>query len=182
MDQLEKVEKIREKTGVTYEEAREALQQSNDDLLDAVVYLERQGKIKKPELEVFSTQTYSSDDFKKAADTYEKETHSSFGEIVDRFFAWCGDVLKKSWENYFDVKKEGKVIISAPILILVLLLIFAFPVSLILLIVGMFFGFRYSFRGNMNVKIDLNEACDKAADACDQIKKDVKGKKDNQEM
>ena len=39
MDQLEKVEKIREKTGVTYEEANAALDAAGGDVLDALVYL-----------------------------------------------------------------------------------------------------------------------------------------------
>ena len=41
MDQLEKVEKIREKTGVSYEDAKSALEACNYDLLDAIVYLEK---------------------------------------------------------------------------------------------------------------------------------------------
>ena len=38
MDQLEKVEKIREKTGVSYEDAKDALEACNYDLLGAIVY------------------------------------------------------------------------------------------------------------------------------------------------
>ena len=55
MDQLEKVEKIREKTGVTYEEAKAALDAAGGDVLDALVYLESQGKIKEPEVSVYTT-------------------------------------------------------------------------------------------------------------------------------
>lgn len=40
MEQLEKVEKLRARANVTYEEAKEALEASNWDLLDAMVYLE----------------------------------------------------------------------------------------------------------------------------------------------
>ena len=42
MTRLEMVEKIREKTGVTYEEAREALEKANWDMLDAVVTIEKE--------------------------------------------------------------------------------------------------------------------------------------------
>ena len=49
MELLEKVEKIREKTGVSYEEAKAALEACGEDVLDALVYLENQGKIKKPD-------------------------------------------------------------------------------------------------------------------------------------
>ena len=38
MDNLEKVEKLREKTGVSYEEVKEALEANNYDVLDAIIY------------------------------------------------------------------------------------------------------------------------------------------------
>ena len=38
MDNLEKVEKLREKTGVSYEEAKEALEANNYDVLDAIFF------------------------------------------------------------------------------------------------------------------------------------------------
>ena len=44
MDQMEKVETLREKTGCSYTEARAALEQCNGDLLDALCYLETHGK------------------------------------------------------------------------------------------------------------------------------------------
>ena len=44
MNKLDKVETVREKTGVTYEEAREALEHHDYDVLDAIVELEQQGK------------------------------------------------------------------------------------------------------------------------------------------
>ena len=50
MDNLEKVEKLREKTGVSYEEAKEALEANNYDVLDAIIYLEKKGKVKAPEV------------------------------------------------------------------------------------------------------------------------------------
>ena len=55
MENLEKVEKLRERAEVTYEEARAALEENNWDLLDAMVALERAGKTKAPEKKNFST-------------------------------------------------------------------------------------------------------------------------------
>ena len=49
MDNFEKVEKLREKAGVSYEEAKTALEQCNYDLLDAMIYLEKQGKVQNRE-------------------------------------------------------------------------------------------------------------------------------------
>lgn len=46
MDEFEKVEVLREKANVSYEEAREAIKQADGDLLEAMVILEKQGKVK----------------------------------------------------------------------------------------------------------------------------------------
>ena len=56
MEMLEKVERLREKANVTYEEAKAALEQTGGDLLDAMVLLERQGKVKEPAQSTFSTE------------------------------------------------------------------------------------------------------------------------------
>ena len=44
MDKLDRVEKVRAKTGVSYTEAQEALELCNYDILDAIVWLEQHGK------------------------------------------------------------------------------------------------------------------------------------------
>jgi translation elongation factor EF-Ts len=55
MERLEKVEKLRSKANVSYEEAKEALDACIDDILDAMVYLEKNGKVKKPNTDVYTT-------------------------------------------------------------------------------------------------------------------------------
>ena len=52
MDTMEKVEALRKKANISYEEAKNVLEQANGDLLDAMVILERQSKINKPETEI----------------------------------------------------------------------------------------------------------------------------------
>ena len=55
MDKLEKVEKLREKTGVSYEDAKNALEACDYDLLDAIIYLEKLDKVKAPDVDSFVT-------------------------------------------------------------------------------------------------------------------------------
>jgi len=43
---IEQVEKLKELADVSYEDAKQALEQCNGDLLEAVIYLEKQGKVK----------------------------------------------------------------------------------------------------------------------------------------
>lgn len=66
-----------------------------------------------------------------------------------------------------------------PITILVIMMVFAFYVIVPLLIVGLFFGFKYYFSGPVADGIDLNNVMDKASEAAENIKKDFE-KKDNE--
>ncbi|MDD5960166.1 MAG: hypothetical protein PUC09_05900, partial [Methanobrevibacter wolinii] len=74
MDRLNLVEKLRTKTGITYEDAKMVLEINNWDILDAILDLERQGKIKGPSVSIFYTNEYN--------ENYEEEnTQSNFEEV-----------------------------------------------------------------------------------------------------
>ena len=174
MKKLEKVEKLREKTGVTYEDAKAALVACDYDLLDAIVYLEKLGKIKSPENTSYTTTLQApSKEFERAQASYEDSCKkSTIGDGVDRFISWAGDLLKKSCKSTFHVEHEGKQVVAVPLLVFILLLIFAFWITLPLMIVGLFFDYKYHFEG-IN-KIDVNEVCDKASAAAMNMKNDAK--------
>ena len=92
MDELEKVEKLRERANVSYEEAKEALEKSNGDLLDAIVYLERQGKVKAPEQTTYSTEAASQPDYADVpAIVKESEQRTAEESLGTKF----GRTLKK---------------------------------------------------------------------------------------
>ena len=172
MDQLEKVEKIREKTGVTYEEAKNALDAAGGDILDALVYLESKGKVKGPEIPVFTTKSESSEEFKEASRSYENSTKETFGDQVKKFVKWCGNLIKKGCENFFIVSRHGEELITMPVLVLILLMLFAFWVTVPLIVIGLFFGFKYSFKGAITQAVDVNTACEKAAEAAENIRQE----------
>ncbi len=176
MDNLEKVEKIREKTGVSYEDAKTALEACDYDILDAIVYLEKLGKIKAPEVTSYSTtHTETSNDFALAqADYHESCRKKTIGDGVDKFVQWCKRIIKKGMEVTFAVQKDDKKIMEIPVLIFVLLVIFLFWVTVPLLIIGLFCDFKYHFNGVDKMSVDINEMCDKASDACGNIKNDIK--------
>ncbi len=177
MDQLEKVEKIREKTGVTYEEAKSALDAAGGDVLDALVYLESKGKVKQPEVSVYTTKTESSgasEAFQEAARSYETSSKETFGDHVKKFIKWCGMLIKKGCENFFIISKNGEELATMPVLVMILFLLFAFWVTLPVLIVGLFLGFKYSFRGAITQAVDVNTACEKASEAAETIKQEFK--------
>ena len=169
MDKLEKVEKLRAKTGVSYEDAKNALEACDYDLLDAIIYLEKLDKVKAPEVESFTTgeEQKTSTEFEQAQQTYTNDCNKvTFGQMMDRFFKWCGRILKKSVDS----------MINVPVLVLVIALILAFWVVLPLLVVGLFCECRYHFEGIGDINVNLNSACDKMADSVDNLKSDVNNK------
>lgn len=168
MEHMDMVEKLRDKTGVTYEEAKAALEASDWDMLDAVILLERQGKAGGPAAARVTTQPEP-----EAAPPPPPQT-ASFSEVMGRFFRWVGRVIQKGNQNHFDVRKGAETIISLPVTALVLLLLFAFWIILPLMIIGLFCGYRYTFRGPEMGREELNQVMDKAADTVDNIKQDFK--------
>ena len=47
-DKLEQIERLRERAKVTYDEAKHAYEAAGGDLLEALILLEKQGKVKPP--------------------------------------------------------------------------------------------------------------------------------------
>ena len=181
MSTIEKVEKLKEKANVSYEEAKEALEATSGDILDALILLEKKGKVKAPENDGRYTTTDTKKEEKreyKSDNHDEKEYGESFSVLMGRFFRWCGKVINKGNIHVFEVRKRGEVIVSVPLTVLVLLLIFAFWVVLPLIVVGLFFGYRYYFRGpdldKSGINKMMNTAAEAAADAAENIKKEIK--------
>ena len=74
-------------------------------------------------------------------------------------------MLHKGNINSFEVVKEGNTIMMIPLTVLALLLIFAFWIMIPLLIIGLFFGYRYQFKGPDLEKTQVNQAMDNVSNA-----------------
>lgn len=176
-EKLEKVELVREKTGVSYEDARAALEQTDYDLLDAIVLLEQQGKTSKHSAS--SSTAHADDDSNtqmvEAQLIYENDTkRMGFEEKFNRLFVWIQNLLRRSLDIKLVATKHGVQSFSIPLLLVILLLILAFWIVLPLLVVSLFFDFRYHFEGIGSITVDLNDLSQKASDTADYIKREAK--------
>ncbi len=176
MDKLDRVEKVRAKTGVSYTEAQEALELCNYDILDAIVWLEQHGKTANRTASYTTTTTVedvTTSEMSQAQSEYERATKSGgFMRVLNRILDFIKRVLKKSVDISFVADRHDQQVFSMPTLLLVLLLIFAFWIVLPLLIVGLFFDFRYHFDGIGTVSVDINEVVGKASDGAEALKRD----------
>lgn len=173
-EKMERVERLREKSGLTYEEAKDALEANNWDMLEAMVYLERLGVVNGPKQASYTTEEEKSEQFKQASEDYEKNAGAGLGDVMGKILKWCGKVIKLGCENTFMVKRKGEEVLTMPILVLIVLICAFFWVVVPLLVVGLFFHFQYSFKGSLfegNGAV-VNDACEKMSDACENVKKD----------
>lgn len=85
---LEKVDKVIERTGVSYSQAKEALEISNGDVLDAIIFLEEKYK--------------NQDKYKKT-------------ETIEELKIWLKDLINKGNVTRIKVSKDGKKLVDVPV-------------------------------------------------------------------
>ena len=175
-DRFENVEKLRERANVTYEEARQALDECGGDLLDAMIYLENQGKVNAPSgggRYSSATGGYQHRESPKGAQYHAQHNN---GESFKRAMGSFGNFVKKLLHlgntNVLEVWRRDDHMVTLPLTVVVLLLIFCFPVVVPLMVVGLFFGFHYRFKGKELEKTGVNKAMDTASETAENIKRE----------
>ena len=179
METFELIEALRKKANVSFEDAKEAMEACDYNMLDAMVYLEKQGKVNEGSTASYTTSsgTETSQEFEQAQKSYEDSCQrTTLGEMLNKFGKWCGRVLQKSLEIDFCVTKNEKLLLKVPVLVLLLALLIAFWLLAILLVVGLFCGCKYYFQGMDTATINLNQICEQASETCENIKKDFQNK------
>ena len=156
MDEFDKVEKLRQRADVSFEEARDALRACDGDLLDAMVYLEKLGRVKAPEKEVFSTDADKKEEYHNVNEVIEENERSvdpSFGEQLGHLLKTA---FRKSVDNFLAVSYKGEERFRVPILVVILALLMFNVGAVIAIVISLFFDVRYSFVG----KDDLSKVND----------------------
>ena len=166
MTNYEMTDKLSEKMGVTMEEAKEALEACDWDMLDAALMLEKAhggGK------QTYSTRQEAQDEAASDARREDRGILRQIGRVLRKAIA-CGN------RNRFEVRRKGsdEVVLELPVTILVVLLLCAFWVCVPLLVIGLFVGFRYAFNGAELGRESINKAMDKAAEAADKVMDDIR--------
>ena len=183
MDNFEKIEQLVNKAGCSYEDAKAALEGCGWDMIDAIISLERDGKIKKEsaaysaqpaqEAEILSEVTVDSTGSRTGnhgnAGKSEKEKKEKKG-IWKRFKSIMTD------NRLVIIKSNGQQLADLPIWIPVIALICFFWATLILAVIAMVFGCRFHFEGADLGKININDTMDKATDYAEKVRNDLTGR------
>ena len=144
---LEKVDKVRERTGVSYSKAKEALEVSNGDVLEAIIFLEKQSK--------------DEGQYKKT-------------ETIEELKIWLKDLINKGNVTRIKVSKDGKKIVDVPVnagiaagvIAIIIPPILAFTIEITRADGSVEVVNKY-------ISAAVNEAKDKASDFADKVKDKV---------
>ena len=172
---LEQVERLREKAPVSYALAKQALEYSGGNLLDALIYLEEQGAIPREEGAYYSTR----EEARPApppppaesgpADREDRTPSAKKGRGAGGGRRLLTTLRRWLLDNELEIWRKEKPVTALPVLILLLLVIFAFWAVLLALALGLFFGFRYRFSGPDLEREEINSVMDSVADTAADI-------------
>ncbi len=159
MTRLEMVEKLCEKTGVSYDVARDTLEENNWDIIDAIVVLDKQGR------EIHDGETSGA-----PSEAGASKPVTTAPSKLRGFIKWQLGMIKKGEDIRINIthREEDSGSISLTVLILLLMLKWYIPVGL--WIISLFFGFRYHLSGSSATGKLLNSLSDKASNKAEEIR------------
>lgn len=124
---LETIDLLRTRANVSYQAAKEALEYCDNDVVEALIYLEQKDKLKKN----------------------KKEKNKEVETQVKNFF-------EKLFEVRFVVTKKRKTLIDLPAVLILFVTLITLPFSLIFIVLGLVTGHKYDFinPGGKNVRVN----------------------------
>lgn len=174
MEREEMIEKLKNKANITTEEAQEVLEKVNWDIIDAIIYLEREGKLKDSKSTNNLDLSKDEKEYNKEYSHEKKQQDCGIGHILRRFFKCVGKLINKGNINYFEIKKGSEKPIRISLTVSTLLLLIGFWVVIVLLAVGLFLGYKYSIVGpNINEE-KVNDIFENASKWAEDLKDDFK--------
>ena len=165
MERLEMVERIRERANVSYEEAKNVLEENNWDLLEALTALERAGRMAsgKEEKQAEENRSATAEEPKDTKPT-EKE---GLRDKIRCLIRYCS-------ENEIQLKRKGEIILQVPLSIMLIILLLTWEVMLPIMVISLLFGVDYHFVGKENME-KVSEVLDRTEAAAAKVKEEIAG-------
>ncbi len=135
---LELIEKLKERADVSYEEAKAALEKFDGDIVEALIYLEQQNKMKKPPKE---STAFSS------------------------FLTKAKKILKTCNETHMIISKNQEQIINLSLTIVILVTIVVPPLTIIALLAALLTGHKIKLEKPGCEEMKINKTLDDISSA-----------------
>lgn len=163
--------------GVSEAEARAALEASGWDALDALGLLESRGATARvtARVETGGAAPSQSPEMAEAQAQWQAASRTGRGgDALGRAWERAKGLLRSGWETRFVATHEGVSPIELPVIVLAIGLL-AWGATIWLLVIGLFFGWRYRIDGLEPITVDVNDAMGRAADAAQGVRDGIGG-------
>lgn len=150
---LEQIEMLRERARVTYAEAKEVLEKCNGDILEALIMLEGQAKVRAPKAEFHETGAYKT----------SKGILSSVKKLI-----------KKGNETKFVISNWERTVIDMPVTLLVIITAVMPPLAVAGILVALLTKHKISFIKPNGEGMNINKTFDKISTCVDSVSSQVK--------
>lgn len=140
---LENIDELRRRTNVSYEVAKDALEKCNDDLLEALVYLEKENMIRP-----------------NAARQHKSSLWTKFKKLIRK-----GNTTK------FVIHKKEATLLSIPVTLAVIIAVVVPHVTFFGLIAALILGYRIRFEGKDVEFKKVNDMLSKVSETVDDAKR-----------
>lgn len=154
MEEFEKVEQLVKVTGVSFEDAKNAIRACDGNIVDAMVYLEKLGKINKNNTE--SRSMSAEEKCRKAFEDVKKPA----GKFVDYMT-----------KNKLSIKKGEDEVVKVPVGAAAILGCMAASVAVPAAFISMMCGYEYSLSGETGVE-GTNKVMGKVGDVAVKVKEE----------
>ena len=172
MEYFEKVEKLVQIANVSFEDAKKALDESNGDILDAMIALEKAGKVNRPQQSAYSTGGAYQSPYRDVNSVIEQNNQNNHS-AGKNFFKDVGNAIKRGFQYTIDnsvkVVRNNVEIINIPLWLSIILMLAAWELLIIVIIVSLFFDCRYSIVGKDEID-DLNRIISQAETFAGKVK------------
>lgn len=169
----EMVDIIVSKTGVTAEQAQEALDKNNHDLLDSMIYVERTYKKASAPQNFRNPQNAQNAAYTAPAPNVQYGEQKAAPKKEDGF----GKFLKFIVNNSLTIYKDEREVISLPIVVVIAATLASVSGVLLIAFIAMFFDVRYRLTGPDVAKSSVNVLLDSLYGMARTLKTSLTGNK-----
>ncbi len=155
MNHFEMVEELVNKANISYQEAKDALEAADWNMLEAMLMLEKAGRVN--------------------ASCFNSKKSGNFKAGCSKFAGSVCGFIHKCNSNNFVVSRNGQSVINLPITLAIIIALLACHIAIPVMILALFFGFRYSFTGpDFSNGCKINNIMAKASSAAESVKNNVR--------
>jgi len=146
---LEQIDELRKRADVSYEDAKDALERFDGNMVDSLIYLEKNKRIK--------------------SCGYQNH-HHGYNHGNGDFFEKVKGLWKKGNKIRFIVTIQDKTLLNLPLAVSLIIAMLTLHYSIVVLVLALIFGCRFKFK-NGTEEMKVNETLNKVHDNIDGLKK-----------